>query len=218
MTNFDISLDWLVLVPPSRTARLAGADLARIIGLLREQEGLPQGAALLSDALRDAPDEDVPIILLNSGQGRNFENGFSWRLGAKRLEIFGASERGLCNGVYDFLSALGVIWPEPGREDLPPSPASGDGVYPVENSSAHRPSETDPAKTRRFVMSGEIPPDEWEAALLWAVRGRMDEVVLPPQEGASFWAWISGAARRRRKRLRRMAKDYALLIGQPETR
>jgi hypothetical protein len=214
MTSFDAARDWVVLVPPEpAAARKAGADLARIIGLLRGQAGFPSGAAGLADALRDAA---APVILLSAGPdgepGRDFGNGFSWRLGVNRLEISGVSGRGLCNGVYDFLAALGVRWPRPGREELPPSPASNPGVYPLESPNACRPAETDPAKRRRLVITGETPLKSREQAVLWAVRNRIDALVLPLQDKAPLWSRFAGVPRRNRERLLLMAKDYDLAV------
>jgi hypothetical protein len=212
MTTFDVSRDWVILVPPEPAARKAGADLARIIGLLRGQAGLPPGAAALTDAAGAAPDGTASVILLNAEPGRDFRNGFSWRLGIRRLEIYGASGRGLCNGVYDFLAALGVRWPRPGQEKLPPSPTLGGGAYPLEYPFAHRPPETDPAGRRRLVITGETPLKKREPAVLWAVRNRIDAVVLPLQDRVPLVSGITGAPRRNRDRLLRMAKDYALAV------
>jgi hypothetical protein len=213
MINFDVSKDWVILVPPEpAAARKTGADLARIIGLLRGKAGLPPKAAVLADASRDAPDEAVPIILLNAEPGPDIRNGFSWRLGVNRLEIFGASGRGLCNGVYGFLDALGVCWPRPGREELPFPAAPGTGAYPLESPSAYRPAETDPAKRRRLVITGETPPQNREQAVLWAIRNRVDALVLPLEEKAPPLSALTGAPRRNREKLLSMAKDYALAL------
>ncbi|MDR2741057.1 MAG: DUF4838 domain-containing protein [Treponema sp.] len=213
MINFDVSRDWVVLVPPEpAAARKAGADMARIIGLLREQAGLPSRAATLADALRDVPDEPIPIILLNAEPGRDFRNGFSWRLGMDRLEIYGASGRGLCNGVYSFLDALGVRWPRPGLEKLPPSPAPRDGAYLLEYPAVHQPSETDLSRKRRLVITGETPLKYREQAVLWAVRNRIDAVVLPLKDKVPLLSGIAGVVCRSREKLLRIVKDHALAI------
>jgi hypothetical protein len=213
MTNFDVSRDWVILIRAEPTVvRKAGADMARIIGLLRGQAGLPPRAALLTDASRSIPDETTPIILLNAGPGRDFEGGFSWRLGENRLEIFGDSGRGLCNGVYSFLASLGVRWPRPGQEELPPLPASNAGAYPLESPGVHLPSETDPAKRRRLVITGETPLKNREPAVLWAIRNRIDALILPLEDKVSLLSGIAGKARRNREKLLGMAKDYALAV------
>ncbi|MDR0760744.1 MAG: DUF4838 domain-containing protein [Treponema sp.] len=210
MTNFDVSKDWVILVPPeSAIARKAGADLARIIGLLRGQAGLLPKAAVLTGAFQNAPDERAPVIQLNAEPDRDFGNGFSWRLSANRLEISGHSVKGLCNGVYDFLAALRVRWPRPGREELPFLPASMSGAYPLESPAVYWPSETDPAKRRRLVITRETPPKNRKQALLWAVRNRIDALVLPLGKGVPLGGVLSSSPWNQEQVLS-MAKDYAL--------
>jgi hypothetical protein len=207
MVSFDVSKDWVILVPSeSVTARKVGADLARIIGLLRGQAGLLPKPAVLADAYES--NEMDPIILLNAGSDQDFRNGFSWRLGVDRLEIFGDSGKGLCNGVYSFLAALRVRWPRPGREDLPFLPLSKAGAYPLVNPNVYRPSETDPHKRRRLVITKEIPFKNREQALLWAVRNCIDALVLPFEDKAVS----RNSFQKNRKQLLGMAKDYALII------
>jgi hypothetical protein len=210
MTNFDVSKDWVILAPPeSVIARNVGADLARIIGLLRGQAGLLPKAAVLSGAFRNALDEREPIIYLNAEPGRDFGNGFSWRLSANRLEIFGNSGKGLCNGVYGFLAALRVRWPWPGQEELPFLPVSMSGAYPLESSTVYWPSEPDPAKRRRLVITKEISPQKREQALLWAVRNRIDALVLPLEDAVSLGNLLTSSLWSQEQFLS-MAKDYAL--------
>jgi hypothetical protein len=212
MTTFDVSEDWHILIP-SEPAVLwkTGEDLARLIGLLRGKAGLPDKNAVLVESSRDVPDETVPIILFNVEWGRDFANGFSWRLGKNRMEIFGESGRGLCNGVYDFLAALGVRWPQPGWEELPSPDAGAAGLYPLVSSSAYHPLETDPAKRRRLVITGETPLRSREQVILWAVRNRIDAVVLP----LAIIARKKGLAKsveEDRKQFLSMAKEYTLII------
>jgi hypothetical protein len=169
MPYFDVFGGWTVpALPESAAARKAAADLTRIVALLRARAG--------SGGRRTG----ASVVLLTSGGGGNRENGFSWRLGAGRLEIHGASGRGLCNGVYDFLAALGVRWPRPGAEELPaPPPASKPGAYPVPDAKASRPTDTDAAGRRRLMITAKTPPESREQAALWAARCRVDALALP---------------------------------------
>jgi hypothetical protein len=213
MINFDVSKDWVILVPPeSAIAQKTGADLARIIGLLRGQAGLLPEAAVLTGAFRNASDENEPIIQLNVEPAQDFGNGFSWRLSENRLEIFGNSDSGLRNGVYGFLAALHVRWPRPGQEELPFLPASMSGAYPLESPAIYWPSETDPAKRRRLVITRETYPENQEQVLLWAVRNRIDALVLPLEDKTILWGDILSYSLLNQERFRRMAKEYALSL------
>jgi hypothetical protein len=184
MEYFDVSRDWTLLASSRpAAAQKAAADLARIFALLRAREGLP-AKSIIVDASGDAPGGGVPIITLNAGTGKNFENGFSWRLGADRLEIHGDSGRGLCNGVYNFLAALGVRWPCPGQEEFPPVPARK-GAYPLKAARVYRPADTDAAKRRRLVITKKTPPKSREQAAVWAIRNRIDALALPLEDRGS---------------------------------
>jgi hypothetical protein len=213
MVHFDVSKDWVILVPPEpAAAQKAGADLARIIGLLREQAGLPSKTPALAGAFQKAPDDDVPVILFNSIPDKDSGNGFSWRLGMNRLEVHGASGRGLCDGVYDFLAALAVRWPRPGREELPDPVTPNSGVYPLESAAGRRQSGTDPAKIRRLVITGKTPFKNREQAVLWAARNRIDAVALPLDDPAPPLAGLTGKVSRTRGKLLSLMKDYALAV------
>ncbi|MDR2247808.1 MAG: DUF4838 domain-containing protein [Treponema sp.] len=211
MINFDVSKDWVILIPPeSAIARKAGADLARIIGSLRGQAGFLPRAAVLTGAFRNSLDERAPIIQLNIEPDRDFGNGFFWRLRANRLEIFGNSGKGLCNGVYGFLAALRVRWPRPGREELPFLPASMSGAYPLESPAVYWPSETDPAKRRRLVITRETPLKNLKQSLLWAVRNRIDALVLPLEDNAVPLRGFLSSSPWNKEQVVSMAKDYEL--------
>jgi hypothetical protein len=213
MVHFDVSKDWVILaMPEPAAAQKTGADLARIIGLLRDQAGLPPKAPPLVDASRETPDESVPVILLNTGPDGDCSNSFSWRLGTNRLELYGASGRGLCNSVYDFLAALAVRWPRPGQEDLPVPPGPRPGAYPLRSAHAYRPPETDPAKRRRLMITAKTLPKSREQAVLWAVRNNIDALALPLEDNVSLLAGFSGTLKRNRGKLLSMAKDYDLVV------
>jgi hypothetical protein len=211
MIKFDVTRNWTVLVPPGLTAaQLAGADLRRILALLRAQAGSGLKEPPMQDS--SAPIEgSVPVIVLN-GESNSAANGFSWRLGIDRIEIYGASERGLCNGVYDFLAALGVSWPKPGEEILPKPHPAHLSEYPIRAASAYQGTVKEPDKWRRLVITGETPLSRWEDFLIWAVRNRIDALVLPFAEKPSFPAGLTGKKSRVRENVLNLAKRYALPI------
>jgi hypothetical protein len=162
MTDFDVSKNWIILIPADIPPAKKGAEeLSRCIDLLRKQGPSPAGteAANLSTPPQAAPDVPAPplirdtgqtlspkeaaapVILLNcdAGGGSSIRSsgGFSWRAGAERVEIYGKSPRGLIRGLFHFLESLGLAWPAPGEETLPPANgASGPGLYPLKDSSA----------------------------------------------------------------------------------
>jgi hypothetical protein len=198
-------------VPPGlAAAQLASADLRRILALLRArtESGLKEPPILDSSAPINSA---VPVIVLN-GESNSAANGFSWRLGIDRLEIYGASERGLCGGVYDFLAALGVIWPKPGEEILPEPHPALPSEYPLRAASAYRSTAREPDKWRRLVITGAAPLSQWEDFLIWAVRNRIDALVLPFTKKPSFLARLTGKNSRIRENILNLAKRYALPI------
>jgi hypothetical protein len=211
MIKFDTTRNWTILIPPGlAAAQSAGADLGRVLGLLRTHSG----SSMKEPALQDASatiDSSVPVIVLNSEQ-KAAANGFSWRLGIDRIEIYGASERGLCNGVYDFLAALSVTWPKPGEEILPAPNPNHPPEYPLKSASAYQGTVKEPGKLRRLVITRETPLNRWEDSLVWAVRNRLDAVVLPLVEKAPFFAGLTGKYRRVRENLLNLAKQYALPV------
>jgi hypothetical protein len=211
MVKFDVARDWVILVPSGLpSAQLAGADLGRILALLRAQAGSSLGEPPLRDA--SAPvDSSVPVIALN-GEPNSAAGSFSWRLGIDRIEIYGASERGLCSGVYDFLAALDVNWPKPGEEILPRPPQNRSSEYPLRSASAYHSAAGGAGKGRRLLIAGETAPGRREDALVWAVRNRVDALVLPLAEKPPFFAGLTGKYRRVRENLLNLAKQYALPV------
>jgi hypothetical protein len=211
MIKFDVAKNWTVLVPPGlAVAQLAGADLRRILALLRVRAGLNLKEPPQQDST--APiDSSVPVIVLN-GTANSAANGFSWRLGIDRIEIYGASERGLCNGIYDFLAALGVNWPKPGEENLPKPHPDHPPEYPLRAASAYQGTVKEPDKWRRLVITGAVPLSRRENFLIWAVRNRIDALVLPFAEKPPFLAGLTGKYGRIRENLLNLAKQYALPV------
>jgi hypothetical protein len=211
MINFDITRNWTILTPFGlKAALLAAADLGRIVGLLRARAGLGAKEAPVRNSF--APiDASVPVIVLNSESDPG-ANGFSWRAGVDRIEIYGASERGLCDGVYDFLAAFGVNWPEPGVELLPEPHPDHPPEYSLKAGNAYRATVRAPDKRRRLVITGETPLSRRVDFLVWAVRNCIDALVLPLVEKPPSFAALTGKYRRVRENLFSLAKQYALPV------
>jgi hypothetical protein len=155
-------------------------------------------------------DSQIPVIVLNAEQGAA-SNGFSWRFGIGRIEIFAASERGLCNGIYDFLAALGVKWPKSGGETLPPPHPDHPLEYPLKSASAYQPSVKDPAQRRRLVITRETPLKNRGALVIWAARNGIDALALPLWERQSIGR-SAGKIRGNRESLMNLAKQYAMHV------
>jgi hypothetical protein len=191
MAFFDVSLNWVILAPQIPAARTAAAELSRIIALLRTQATLSRDPPAVEDAAGPAPGDSVPVIVLNAAEDSRERSGFTWRCGRGRIEIYGDSSRGLCNGVYDFLAALGVRWPQPRStstpvEELPPRPTEGAyklklsaaGSYPLRDDRAYVSSDPSPANRRRLLMPEKAKPRELDALIQWAARNRFDALVF----------------------------------------
>jgi hypothetical protein len=203
MASFDVSKEWAILVPLDIPAAKKGAeDISRCIALLRKDK--EQNAPALLDASGDAPPESIPIIVLNSENSGPEWNGFTWRAGDSRVEIFGESTRGLCNGIYDFLLSLGINWPEPGKEILPV--LAENGVYPFKTNGAYQPSRFEDedikkAPWRRLVIDRKNPclksVKKQEALVVWAARNKYDAAIFPLEC---------------LDKVPKLAEDYALII------
>jgi hypothetical protein len=231
MAVFDASREWTILLPSDvGHARKAAEDLSRYIGLLALKiadgiyadgiytdgiyaDDVPK-APLIVDAFDPAPEGAVVIL---SSNGHTYErNGFSWRAGEDRVEISGESDRGLCNGIYSFLAALGISWPAPGEEKLPtPAPhaaftlASAAEFYSSEEenpAAANLPA----AALRRFVIAGKGEVKELlkksEAFVEWAARCRYDAIVFP------LAAYASVSTGRKIKQVRQIAGEYGIVL------
>lgn len=133
MAIFDVSKGWVILVPPGNPAAGAAAEeLGLCIKTLRGSGGREPP---LLDANGDAPGDEVPIILLNAGDESAAWDGFTWRIGQDRLEIYGDSGSGLHAGVLDFLAALGIRGAGTIQKELPPFRA--DGKYPLKTDRGY---------------------------------------------------------------------------------
>jgi hypothetical protein len=213
MPQFDVSKEWIILVPPDiPAAETAAGDLARCIGLLRGRAGFSAKPPVLEDAAWSAPPDPAPVVVLNCENGGRERNGFTWRTGTERLEIYGESDRGLCRGIYDFLSKLGVRWPAPGREELPSPKADRNGGYALAASGAYEPSGYSgegPAPWRRFVPGEKgrgFSPKNREALVQWAARNKYDALCVSLKE------FLSSRFRREWGTLQKLADEYALAL------
>lgn len=212
MPQFDVSKAWIILAPPDTPAgEKAAGDLARCIGLLRGKAGFPAKPPALEDAAGPAPPESAPVVVLNCENGGRERNGFTWRTGAERVEIYGESDRGLCRGIYDFLSKLGLRWPAPGSEELPSPKADRNGGYALAASGAYEPSGYGggPAPWRRFVpgeKDRDFSPKNREALVQWAARNKYDALCV------SLKAFLSSRFRRELGTLQKLADEYALAL------
>jgi hypothetical protein len=210
MGNFDASKGWTVLLP-SDVAHVnrAAEDLSRCIWLLAGGEDGPSKAPIV-DAFGPAP--DGAVIVLSSGSHGCGQNGFCWRAGDDRVEISGDSGRGLCNGIYSFLSALGISWPAPGEEEIPPPATQAS----AENASARRIfplADTDTlfeGGLRRFVPGDKDEAKKLlgkgEAFVEWAARNRYDAIVFP------LAAYARESSSRRIRQLKQIAGEYGIAL------
>jgi hypothetical protein len=174
------------------------------------------------DAAGAAPPEEAPLILLNSEGGKPERNGFTWRAGSERIEIYGESGRGLLRGVYDFLGALGLSWPEPGREKLPAVNLARPACYALGDRQAYKPSGVpdgtgrngpgEGAALERLVFGGTGSFKNRRKLVEWAARRGVDALVLPFPEDRSPASLAAGRDPRSRKALLDLAEDYALII------
>jgi len=226
MGNFNASKGWTILLPSDISYVMKAAeDLSRYIGLLANggavgntdgvNAGDGEGAskAPIVDALGPAP--EGAVIVLSSGYYDCDRNGFSWRAGEDRVEISGDSGRGLCNGIYSFLAALGINWPAPGQEEIPTpatpatpaNDASGARLFPLASTGELSPPDGD---LRRFVPEGknEIKKllNKGEAFVEWMARRRYDALVFP------LAVYTSGSSGRKLEQLRYIAKEYGIAL------
>jgi hypothetical protein len=219
MVLFDVSKDWIILCPLNgNKAQQAAGELVRAVSFLRRQAGLPPKQMDIADASGPAPDDSEPVILLNFEDTGNEElrTGFSWRFGNDRIEFYGESAQGLCNGVFHFLDQLGFRWPNPVREKLPQVDLSRPGQYPLVSSSAYKPScKPDIARKRRLVISRndffKFSPKDAQNMILWAIRNRIDTLILPLDKNNSS-SHLFGKIRGFRDALLSEAKKYGLAI------
>jgi hypothetical protein len=205
MAVFDVSRKWRILAPASSLAVWDAADeLAVYIGLLRSRTRPGEDRPRIEDAEAASPPPGVPIIILNAAAESRDRNGFTWRIGKDRIEIMGDSDRGLWNGIFDFLAALGCRWPKPGMEELPAPPTPG--VYPLKTDRAYHPSAASVKDRRRLVIGGQTTAKERELLVIWAARNKYDALIFSLRE-KSLWNRL-----RRRKGIFHIVEYYALVL------
>ena len=177
MDSFDVSAPWVILAPFPLIP--AVEDLARCISALRRRDGMGKNAPAIVDAAGPAPEDSVPIVVLNMEDAGLERGGYTWRAGPGRVEIYGDSRRGLCFGIYSFLAGLGFSWPEPGRELLPVQPGAGEGgLYPLKERSVYVRSNPAPECRRRLVIPPNTPGREILALGRWAGRNGVDALIF----------------------------------------
>ncbi|MDR2482171.1 MAG: DUF4838 domain-containing protein [Treponema sp.] len=200
MASFDVSANWTIRFPPAiRAAQKGGEELALVIDTLRKHAGLNMALPALADG--SSPSLDGPLIALNAAPGEYRHGAFLWRLSPNRLEIFGAGGRGICNGIFDFLSALNLRWDAPGAKCAVPRPLEG-GMYLLARKESRSPSPSSPVK--RLVFTGKESGKSRERLIIWAARNRYDALIFP----LHFTAHKAGS----RKSPFSLALDYDLPI------
>ncbi|MDR3302959.1 MAG: DUF4838 domain-containing protein [Treponema sp.] len=177
MKSFDAAKLWEILIPAHIPAAVTLAqELSRCVGLLRQQAGALNTGCPVKDSESATPDDAVPFIVLNAEKENRVHNGYSWRLGKERVELYGESDRGLSNAVFDFLEALGFRWPSPDTETLP-RPYKTSSEYRLDEDYAYHPSNAD-SLYRRLLFPGKDAPEIWEKEIVWAARNRIDALVF----------------------------------------
>jgi len=227
MANFYASKEWVILFPPDVPGiKKAAEDLSQYISLLAGlADGLVQKPPALMDAHGPEPSDGLPLIVLNCDGYGPERNGFSWRTGPERVEIHGESGRGLCNGIYGFLAALGLSWPAPGESILPASQVANLRVYPLSTAgtgagsaagNVFAPSSwkgNGPAATvpwKRFVPAGKKELQyifkKPNVFVTWAARRCYDALVFP------LTAFASRRTGRKLEEMRKAAAEYGMSL------
>jgi hypothetical protein len=175
---FDVSKEWVIYIPKDMpVVKKSAEELSHYIKLLREKSGLSLKLPSIKEGPEKVSGHLFPrILLLNEGNGRE-QTGFSWHIEKDRIEIYGESDRGLCNGVFDFLAALGFSWPKPNQEVLPQVNTLKPQEYiPQEPYGYHH------AKgytiRRRLFLDRKHPSSVWKSLIVWAVRNQIDSLVV----------------------------------------
>jgi len=222
MANFYASKEWVILFPPDvPEVKKAAEDLSTCIGLLAGiADGLVEKPPALVDAHGPAPSDKAHLIVLNSEGSGPERNGFSWRAAPERIEIYGESGRGLCNGIYSFLAALGISWPDVGVSVLPSAQVANLRVFPLScggsvDNGAFEPSGYDGncpvgAPWRRFIPSGEAEIKSilknCEEFAAWAARRRYDALIFP------LVYFASKSTGRKLAELKKLAGEYGISL------
>ena len=150
---------------------------------------------------RRGGDGGVAFELVESGASGE---GFRWEATADAVTLEGVGPRGLLNGVFGLLAALGLRWPWPGR-----AVRVGDGPLAVAESV-----EEEPIVPERCLVLGQRAlleaGEEW---IVWAARQRLNTIFVHVGPGrAPFGAANERLWRERRERLVALARDRAMTI------
>jgi hypothetical protein len=203
----DFIKEWVIIIPPDvPQAEKAAGDLSRCVGLLSALNGGRAQPPKIVNAFDRMPAETVSAIVLNCEKADSRGNGFAWKAKSGRIEIFGESGRGLCNGIYSFIAAMGITWPAAGQEKLP---KAGIGLACGKTSEPSNFEEKNPlASCRRFVPAGKselgIMLKNCEDFAAWAGRNRYDALIVP------LPAFVS--ERQAVKQLEKFAGEYGIAL------
>jgi len=220
MIEFDVSRPWIILRTGGEIAATAADELARAVASLRDRGRVPGGRPAVMDAEQAAVAEETPLILLSSDPGSvdpgpgdpvdaaepadpaepaegSVPDGFAWRAGESRIEIYGGSERDLLYGTLDFLEALGFryLFPGPGGIVLP-RPASASrgerGAAASRFPVARARSGGKPRFAGRGLEIGAgIGAREAAEWVEWAGRNRLNFIALERGQGRKALAAIA---------------------------
>jgi hypothetical protein len=178
LLRFDVSKEWVIYIPKDMpVVKKYAEDLSHYLKLLRQKSGLSLKSPPIKEGIEQVSGHLCPrILLLNEGNGWE-QTGFSWHIEKDRIEIYGESDRGLCNGVFDFLAALGFSWPEPDKEVLPlvnkakPQEYISKELYGYHHTTGN-------TNRRRLFLERKHPASGWKSLIVWAVQNQIDSLVV----------------------------------------
>jgi hypothetical protein len=201
MEKLNLSKNWMIYTAP--LAREAAEELALYCGMLREQAGLKQGQIKIEEI--GTAKMSAPGIILNVKNDQAGRNGFSWQFENDKIEITGDSMRGLWNGVFDFLAALGIKWPNPGQEGLPQAQEDGASmVFSLRSGRAGNPALSSAQERKRLFIVKKTGAKERIKIVKWAAKNKYDALVF--SLGDKFFTGSHGAE------YVKLAKRYALVF------
>ncbi|MDR1302496.1 MAG: DUF4838 domain-containing protein [Treponema sp.] len=178
LLRFDVSKEWVIYIPKDMpVVKKYAEDLSHYIKLLRQKSGLSLKLPSIQEGNEPLSGHRFPrILLLNEGNGWE-QTGFSWHIEKDRIEIYGESDRGLCNGVFDFLASLGFSWPEPNQEVLPPVNKAKPQEYSAKEPYGYHHDKGNTSR-RRLFLERKHPSSVWKSLIVWAVRNQIDSLVV----------------------------------------
>lgn len=199
MSQFDASRLWTIIAPPRPAAAIPEAEeaaagtavreLREAIASLRSAAGLDLGPPPVVGAAEAAPEDGVPIIVLNAEAYDDSlfsrDDGYAWRAAEDRVELCGNSWKGLLNGTMDFLGALGFRYAAPGFPPGLPSAsgAESDRTSPRIAMERNRGLGRPRFKVRRLLIPEGFPGDQLAPWISWAGRNGLNGLSLPAPAG-----------------------------------